>query len=47
MLLTDQDGDCQFRNPGGLQVFGLHAEIQLFQQGRVQPRKKAQPKERW
>ena len=30
MLLADQDEDCQFRNPGGLQVFGLQAEIQLF-----------------
>ena len=44
MLLADQDEDCQFRNPGGLQVFGLHAEIQLFPQGRAQPRVDELPK---
>ena len=30
MLLADQDEDRQFRNPGGLQVCGLHADIPLF-----------------
>ena len=31
MLLADQDEDRQFRNLGGPQVCGLHADIPLFQ----------------
>ena len=30
MLLAGQDEDRQFRNPGGLQVCGLHADLPLF-----------------
>ena len=30
MLLADQDEDRQFRNSGGLQVCGLHADLSLF-----------------
>ena len=44
MFLADQDEDRQFRNPGGPQVCGLHADTPLFQQHGVQPRGDEVPK---